>query len=98
MTLVTPTQCHHTTPCNRKLQAETLMFRADLWHHVLQYLKDVMQKRDYILEPTLRDSVSPILPTALDFQLACTSQHFLRHWHILLAGQVFFSPIISSKF
>lgn len=48
------------------------------------------KKWDYILEPTLtRDSISPVLPRAVDFQLACTSQHLLRHQHILLAGQGF---------
>lgn len=48
-----------------------------------------MQKWDYILEPTLRDSISTVLPVALGSQLACISQHLLRHQHILLAGQFF---------
>jgi len=74
-------------------------FRADLRHHVLQCLRDITQKWDYILEPTLtRDSTSPALPAALGFQLACTSQHSWRHRDILVAGQIFFSPIISNEF
>lgn len=88
--LVTPAQHHYAVLCKRNLQAETPTFREDLWHHSLQYLKDMMQKWDYILEPTPRENTSPALPGALCFHLACTPQHLLRHWHILLAGQVFF--------
>lgn len=73
-------------PSHGSMQQEIPVFRAGLWHPIPQYLKDTMQNWYYILEPTLGDSTSPILLSALDFQLASTSQNLCRHI-LLPAGQ-----------
>lgn len=90
VTLVTAKSVPLQVPCHRKLQAEILVFTAGSWHHVPQYLKDIMQNWDYILEPTLGDSTGPIVPSALHFQPASTSQQL--HGYIPLPAGQFSQP------
>lgn len=79
MMLVTPSQHPHTALCTGSGR-QNHPSSGQLWHCSATFERYyVKKKKRYILELMLRDSISPFLPAARGFQLACTPQHLLRH-------------------